>query len=117
MADTQHLYDPLPHPSFIYRSRDFLGYPRVIASRTLKPVKYYLIDYGLSKVYKSEDAPFLENPGWGGDRSVPEFQTVEPHPVNPFPVDVYCVGNVARRYFLEVRILPRNRLQHNSRES
>ena len=100
MADTLHLYDPPPHPSDRRRGRNLLSYPRIVSSRTQTPVKYYLIDYGLSKAYKSEEAPFLEFPA-GGDKTVPEFQEAGDNKFDPFPVDVYCMGNIVRRYFLE----------------
>ena len=42
---------------------------------------------------------------WGGDRSVPEFQGNEgPH--DPFPTDVYYVGNLFKTEFVDIRLLP-----------
>lgn len=74
-------------------------------SRTLKPVKYYFIDFGLSKIYRPQDVPFLKQPPWGGDKSVPEHLIPSPPPCDPFAVDVYCLGNFLRQYFLDVSII------------
>jgi hypothetical protein len=45
-------------------------------TRTQRPVKYYIIDFGLSRRYAADDSP-LELPGpsalWA---TVPEFKTV-----------------------------------------
>ncbi|KNZ74345.1 hypothetical protein J132_07203 [Termitomyces sp. J132] len=71
MADSQHLFDAPPHPFLTFMKRDFTGRPSIVASRTIKPVKYYLIDFDLSKEYPP-GAPRLEEPPWGGDKTVPE---------------------------------------------
>ncbi|KAG6835589.1 hypothetical protein H0H93_016719 [Arthromyces matolae] len=73
-----------------------------LSSRTFKPVKYYLIDFGLSKVYQPEDPPFLKHPPWGGDKTVPEvYGSPDAPPCDPFAVDVYCLGNYLRQMFLD----------------
>ena len=38
----------------------------------------------------------------GGDMSVPEYRDGLLSLHNPFPVDVYCLGNLIRRDFLQV---------------
>ena len=73
--------------------------------RTRKPVKHYLVDFGLSKVYKPEDAPHLEVGGWGGDRTVPETRKGGDALYDPFAMDVYCIGNVIRTQPLEVSVV------------
>jgi hypothetical protein len=101
MADTLRLYESPPHPYEPDKKRDFSGDVRTSSTRTYTPVKYYLVDFGLSRRYNPEDGPPLELPRWGGDKSVPEFLAVDT-PCDPFPVDVYCLGNAIRQYFLEV---------------
>ncbi|KAG5353282.1 hypothetical protein C0989_008790 [Termitomyces sp. Mn162] len=71
MADSQHLFDSPPHPFRTFTKRDFAGRPSIVASRTIKPVKYYIIDFDLSKEYPP-GASRLEEPPWGGDKTVPE---------------------------------------------
>ncbi|KAG5338565.1 hypothetical protein C0989_007024 [Termitomyces sp. Mn162] len=100
MADAHHLFDAPPHPFARYMRRDFSDKASLIASQTSKPVKYYLIDFDLSKEYPP-GAPRLEEPPWGGDRTVPEHLLSDSPPCDPFPVDVYCLGNVIRQYFLD----------------
>jgi hypothetical protein len=107
MGDFLPLYDSPPHPFDLRKKRDFSGDAKVCSTRTRTPVKYYLVDFGLSRHYNPEDGPPLELPGWGGDKSVPEFLAVDT-PCDPFPVDVYCFGNVVRQFFLEVSIFFRN---------
>jgi hypothetical protein len=70
-------------------------------TRTQRPPKYYLIDFGISRRYDPADGPPLELPIQGGDRTVPEFQT-SIAPCDPFPTDVYYLGNMIRLEFLEV---------------
>ncbi|KAF9003072.1 hypothetical protein BDQ17DRAFT_1356604 [Cyathus striatus] len=70
-------------------------------TRTSQPVRYYAIDFGLSRQYTSNTLPeemLLVLP-YGGDKSVPEFQRGEL--CDLFQVDVYCVGNFVREIFLE----------------
>jgi len=110
MADTLHLYASPPHPSRPWMKLDYSGPTAKPVSRTKRPVKYYLMDFGLSKIYRPEDAPHREDPPWGGDKTVPEFLVPNPLPCDPFPVDVYCLGNAIRRNFLdgwENRIKPK----------
>jgi len=59
MVDALPLYDAPPHPLRPLQHRDFKGDVKQRFSRTRKPVKHYLVDFGLSKVYKPEDAPHL----------------------------------------------------------
>ncbi|KAG6901306.1 hypothetical protein C0995_013876 [Termitomyces sp. Mi166 len=100
MADAHHLFDAPPHPFSRYMKRDFSKKASLVASPTSKPVKYYLIDFDLSKEYLP-GAPRLEEPPWGGDRTVPEHLLPNAPPCDPFPVDVYCLGNVVRENFLD----------------
>jgi hypothetical protein len=101
MADPLPLYDSPPHPYELIKRHDFSGDVKVCSSRTQTPIKYYLVDFGLSRRYNPEDGPPLELPPWGGDNSVPEFLAADT-PCDPFPVDVYCLGNVIRQYFFKV---------------
>ncbi len=84
------------------RKRNMKGTARYF-TRTQRPPKYYLIDFGLSRKYDPADGPPLEDPIWGGDKSVPEFHRSD-DACDPFPTDVYYAGNIVRLYFLQVRI-------------
>ncbi|KAJ6543681.1 hypothetical protein B0H10DRAFT_2134463 [Mycena sp. CBHHK59/15] len=54
------------------------------------PPKYYLIDFGISRRYKPEQLP------------PPEFRNSYT-PCDPFPTDIYYIGNLIRENFLDVR--------------
>jgi len=74
-------------------------------TRTQRPSKYYIIDFGISSRYSPEDTAPLEPIIIGGDKTVPEFQnTTAPH--NPFWTDIYYAGNLINEHFLQVSCLP-----------
>ncbi|KAJ7130730.1 kinase-like domain-containing protein [Mycena crocata] len=101
MVDSKALFRGLsdqPHPWFPTRRRDYQGPPRTATTRTRSPVKYFIIDYNLSRRYEGPE-PHLESPGWGGDKTVPEWRSREL--CDPFPVDVYCLGNTIREVFTQ----------------
>ncbi|KAF8893546.1 kinase-like domain-containing protein [Infundibulicybe gibba] len=93
MMDSSHLYREPAHPVIHSMTLDYQRPSRAF-TRTEQPVRYYLIDFGLSGRHDANDQHPLTEPGFGGDRTVPEFRTRLL--VNPFHVDVYCVGNVVR---------------------
>ncbi|KAJ3813042.1 hypothetical protein F5876DRAFT_36009 [Lentinula aff. lateritia] len=63
--------------------------------------KYYLIDFGLSHMYsKKSTVPPLERILRGGDKSAPEHAPKYKH-ANPFPTDIYYIGNLVRENFTE----------------
>ena len=101
MMDPVPMFPKLYHPLSKISSMDLKGYAKYY-SRTLRPTKYYLIDFGLSRRYRPEDGPPREYPIWGGDKTVPEFQHSD-DPCDPFPTDIYYLGNMIRENFLKVR--------------
>ncbi|KAJ3856638.1 hypothetical protein EV368DRAFT_71487 [Lentinula lateritia] len=65
--------------------------------------KYYLIDFGLSHMYSSKSTvPPLERILRGGDKSAPEHAPMYKR-ANPFPTDIYYIGNLIRENFTERR--------------
>ncbi|KAH9920130.1 kinase-like domain-containing protein [Fomitopsis serialis] len=101
MMDAVPMYsETLWHPRMSVYTRDFSG-PAKHWSRTERPVKYFYIDFGLSRKYNPADAPPREFPIMGGDKSVPEFQG-EGYDVasDPFRTDIYYLGNLMRTTFL-----------------
>ncbi|EAU86555.1 other/AgaK1 protein kinase [Coprinopsis cinerea okayama7 len=77
-----------------------ISYGNVMYETCRGRTRYYLIDFGLSRCYDLGSSP-LEIHHEGTDFSVPEFSTLQPY--DPFPVDVYCLGNFLRHEFLETR--------------
>jgi len=101
MVDPSQIYPNGYHPQSIERARD-RNSPARHLTRTQRPPKYYLIDFGISRKYNPADGPPLEYPILGGDKTVPEYSR-SADPCDPFPVDVYNAGNLVRRDFLDVR--------------
>ena len=100
MMDGNTLFiDPF-HPVDSMMKRDFSGFARY-KTRTERPVKYYLIDFGLSRRYDDSITHPLEVPIWGGDKEVPEFQNSN-EPCDPFATDVFYIGNAIRKDFVDV---------------
>ena len=101
MMDTR-MYPEMFHPVLLGMSLDWKGSAKHY-TRTKRPTKYYIIDFGLSERFNPEDGPPSVWPIEGGDRTVPEFQDKaawKNH--NPFPTDVYYIGNLVREDFLQV---------------
>ncbi|KAF6754147.1 other/AgaK1 protein kinase [Ephemerocybe angulata] len=84
---------------------------KVTAKRTRTETwpKYYIIDFGFSKMFQDQEHP-LDVPKYASDLTVPEF--INPDiPCDPFPIDVYTFGNLIRMDFIDG-----NRLSnHNGR--
>ncbi|KAI0745180.1 kinase-like domain-containing protein [Earliella scabrosa] len=100
------MMDPLPIVSEVYHpildAWNYDGTNRRVHYflRTGNPTKYYFIDFGISRRY-SEDCTSPREPIiMGGDRSVPEFKHSN-DPCDPFPTDIYYLGNLLREDLLE----------------
>jgi hypothetical protein len=98
MLDPSHMYPEGFHPAQMDRSRDFKGRAKRY-TRTQRPPRYYLIDFGLSRQYRSRKA--LDVPLRGGDKSAPEHRNAAL--CNPFYTDIYYLGNLVRQEFMQVR--------------
>ena len=92
------------HPLQDWVTREDVNVDAKAFTRTERPPKYYLIDFGLSRRYDPNDKAPLEPP-IRGDKSVPEFQRYNPNQTtfNPFFTDIYYAGNRIREEFLTVR--------------
>jgi len=99
MLDPSGMYPNSFHPADPRKTKDFRrnvkGY-----SRTRRPTRYLLIDFGLSRFYDPAGGPPLDQPLRGGDKSAPEHQDGKT-PCNPFPTDVYYLGNLAREDYMQ----------------
>ncbi|KII90244.1 hypothetical protein PLICRDRAFT_138811 [Plicaturopsis crispa FD-325 SS-3] len=98
MMDATPLYPEPYHPHANNMKRDWSGKMRPY-TRTQRPVKYYYIDFGFSRRY-SPGEHLLEMPLRGGVKTVPEFQT-GPGPFDPFPTDIWYLGEMIRSEFME----------------
>jgi hypothetical protein len=109
MMDATPMYPRPYHPVAKLRLRDFSDdgwFSRDLNhyTRTQRPVKYYLTDFGISRRYNPDSGPPLEYPIYGGDKTVPEFR-FSLDACNPFPTDIYYVGNAIRKTLLKVRTI------------
>lgn len=69
--------------------------------RDTSGVKYYFTDFGLSSRFETNEGPRLVRGEDGLDQEVPELHQSEPY--NPFPVDIFILGNLFRKELTEVR--------------
>ena len=65
-------------------------------TRTQRPSKYFIIDFGMSRRYEPGDDSPLE------PTILPDGKTEALQ--NPFEVDVYLAGNLVRERFLDVSL-------------
>ncbi|KAH9937744.1 hypothetical protein B0H21DRAFT_813082 [Amylocystis lapponica] len=101
MLDPSSMYPNMYHPKAPLSTRNYKGTAKYY-SRTERPSKYYYIDFGIAEKYNPDDGPPRQIPDFGGDRSVPEFQDDRIYePSDPFPVDIYYLGNLIREDFLK----------------
>jgi len=101
MLDPSNMYPESFHPVKINRSAKDFHRKAKRYSRTRRPTKYLLIDFGLSRRYDPANGPPLDKPYRGGDHSAPEHQD-RVTPCNPFPTDVYDLGNLVRKEYMQV---------------
>lgn len=91
------------HPAAPSRTLDFQREAKHLP-RTLARPRYFLIDFGLSVRFDDTEKTPLADPVRGQDKSVPEFANGTCSQYDPFPTDIYYLGNLIREHFLEVLI-------------
>ena len=94
MFDPSKMYPQEHHPTQVHRDSDIKGGAKRY-TRTQRPPRYYLIDFGLSRQYDSRNSLDV------GHGSAPEHQNATQ--CNPFYTDVYYLGNLVREEFILVR--------------
>ena len=91
------------HSQDILRSKDMKGNAPFF-TRTQRPTRYIIIDFGMSSRYDPSDVSPIEESLIGGDKTVPEFLKIQlTH--DPYKTDIYYVGNLIRTEFIQVRLL------------
>jgi hypothetical protein len=101
MMDASSMYPEMYHPVRTELKKDFSG-PAPYFSRTEKPPRYYIVDFGISRRYATSELPAQEDIIRGGDKSPPEHQGNSSTAADPFATDVYYVGNMVRTHFILV---------------
>jgi hypothetical protein len=104
MMDPRKLYPNGFHPvdiDYDYKRNRFARH----WTRTERPPKYFLIDFGLSRFYDPKYGPPLDLPVRGIDKTAPEVQGDRYNEFcNPFATDIYYAGNMIKTQFVEVSI-------------
>ncbi|KAJ6629433.1 hypothetical protein B0H10DRAFT_1776609 [Mycena sp. CBHHK59/15] len=102
MADGQHMYPNGFNPRQPKRTPDLKEEAKHL-TRTQAPPKYYFIDFGFTTKF-DETQPRLAFPLRGGNHYVPEIVNNEGETlVDPFAVDIFCMGHIIQLAFLDVR--------------
>ncbi|KAL4249024.1 hypothetical protein ABKN59_007332 [Abortiporus biennis] len=100
MLDPKPMYPNLFHPAAPNWNSKLTWFAKY-HSRTSRPTKYYFIDFGISEKFYPENGPPLTLAIQGGDPTAPELQNPT-GPVNPFPTDIYYLGNMIRVDFINI---------------
>jgi hypothetical protein len=95
------MYPQSFHPVKISRAKNYHGRAKKY-TRTRYPPRYFLIDFGLSRLYDPKNGPPRDYALRGGDKSAPEHRD-RTKLCNPFPTDVYYLGNLVREDYIQVR--------------
>ncbi|THH28987.1 hypothetical protein EUX98_g5199 [Antrodiella citrinella] len=101
MMDATSLYPDGYHPVNTTTLPDGVT-PVIPLPRSTHPVTYYYIDFGISVVvpaYARGERRLVEGDD-GQDRAAPELHTEEAY--DPFALDVFLVGDLLKRNFLDV---------------
>ena len=107
MMSTREMWRDPFHPIMFHMDPTFTTMVKEPDTRTSRPPRYYIIDFGMSRRYSPDDLYPIETAPDGGDRTVPEFNSSwDSVEHDPFAVDIYCVGNVIQEYILDVSHLP-----------
>jgi hypothetical protein len=96
------MYPDSWHPISNYMKRDYSDDVKHY-TRTRRPPKYYLINLGISRRHSPDTSP-SNYPNLGGrDKYVPKF-VKSADKCNPYPTDVYYLGNMIRQDFIQVSV-------------
>ena len=101
MMDADSLYPKGFHPAVTVSdaSGAELAYPK--RRRDVGGVKYYFIDFGISSRFEADEERKVIGV-LGQDQDVPELSFEVPY--DPFLTDVFIIGNLIKREFIEVRV-------------
>ncbi|KAJ6477866.1 hypothetical protein C8R47DRAFT_984613 [Mycena vitilis] len=99
MMDGREMYPGGFHAGVQGMTRDFSGYVRPSATRTMCWPRYFLIDFEYARRYPTTDIPAE------GKKSRRDHTAAAPGAegvgCNPFPTDIYWIGTMLRSYFLD----------------
>lgn len=101
MMDGHPLYPKGFHPSWKDRLPDNVSkHAPYILQREAGSVRYYIVDFGESSYFPDPNVRRRVRGSRAADGEVPELDNLRMY--DPFPVDVFTLGNVYKRNFLQV---------------
>ncbi|TDL21677.1 hypothetical protein BD410DRAFT_724031 [Rickenella mellea] len=99
MHDGIQLYPDGVHPVSRRMNSAYTEYARTLRRADIPTIKYYFTDFGLSTHFKDPNQPRLVRGDVAADRDVPEISNIVPY--DPFRVDIFTLGNVYKKEFLD----------------
>ena len=100
MMDGSAIYPQGFHPSRQERAPVLKREAIPLGRYDVRGIKYFLIDFKYSMYVSDENQNRSASGRFGEDASAPELDEAAPY--NPFLVDIFSVGHVIQRAFLEV---------------
>lgn len=101
MFDAQQMYPKGFHATLIDSKLD-ISAPAPFISRTAAGgVRYYFTDFGISSHFADGKRSRVTG-NRCQDKTVPELSDI--YPYDPFPVDIYTLGNLYKMQIIEVRM-------------
>ena len=98
--DAKALFPKGFHPVYENMLPSGAGYAPVLPRSTAE-IKYYYVDFGISSHIPSDSPDKLVVGNFGRDQDVPELSITVPY--DPFKVDVFILGNLFDKVFINVR--------------
>lgn len=105
MMNADAMYPGGFHPVAQDKSPNWKGRAKHF-SRTKRPPRYYIIDFGISIRFPLSDASPRARAVWGGDGDRPPEIQQQGAEYDPFPADVFYLGNIIKHHFTEGRASP-----------
>ena len=103
LIDADAMYPEGFHPVKTSFKRDYSGWATHIP-RSVAGVRYYFADFGISVHIPEEEPQKYVTGALGRDQDPPELSETVPY--DPFKLDVFIIGNMLKREFLDVTIPP-----------
>ena len=109
MMDGTPLFPDGFHPAAQDLKPSALGPAKYRQRCNVTGIKYYVVDFGQSSQFGDSTQPRLVRGTMIQDHDPPELSNETPY--DPFPVDVFTLGNLYKKELLQVREL--GRLPHS----
>ena len=103
MMDGSAMFPQGFHPIWQSLLPDDTSTPAPFRPRAMVPVTYYFIDFGISCWFIPGDTDRLVLGSKGLDGEAPELSDSVPY--DPFRLDMFILGNLFRKQFLDVSAL------------